>query len=369
MTGQLTILSISDPLYLNRLKALISSVSQNYPQVKFYCHLVNTEQSVAESLQHLYPNLECNFDYQEFNSEEDKKAYCANIRADVIYQLMQKPETSSLLYLDADSIVRKDLSDLLDTINNHDLVVLKREEAEEKYLKFAAGVIGIKNSSITQKFIAQWATLVKEQLYEWYSDQLCLYYAYEQFQSQLNTFDLPQRFIDWEFLSTSSIWVGKGPRKDENKIYVLEEEYYLTAAVAGIDTNQGIRNLLEQQILVLEADKLVLREEKQEQKNNNNKLVNKNKNLIQKKEDLQLKLSQEQEKFNLNNKELNHRIANLKQEIKNLKSEIKNLKSENKNLSSEINKMHRELMNIKNSKFWKMRKQWIKFKSYLNFIE
>ncbi len=337
MTSQLTILSISDSLYLNRLKALVSSVSQNYPQVKFYCHLVNVERSVAESLQHIYSNLECNFDHQDFNSEEDKKAYCANIRADVMSQLMKRNETSALLYLDADSIVRKDLSELLQLIKNHDLVVLKRELAQDEYLKFAAGVIGVKNSGITQEFITYWANLVDKNIYEWYSDQLCFARTYEKFKSQLNTINLPHQFIDWEFLSTSSIWVGKGDRKDTNRLYLLEEEYYLSQVTIPINSKEQSKNLLEQQILALEVQ---------------NKEV---KNTCRKLKKEKQKLNQEQEELNLI--------------IQELREENNFLKSENQNLSAENQKMHREIIEIKSSNFWKMRKQWLKIKSRLNFPE
>ena len=342
MKYQLAILSVSDPKYLRHLKTLLASVAQNFPVVKFYLHLINVEQSITEELLNIYPHIEFSWHNQQFANQENKQAYCANIRASLIFELLQQQDLSSLLYLDADSIVRKDLSELVKLIDTGDLVILERKNAAQARLRFPTGVIGIKNNSSTIKFIERWRDLLYDNLYDWYSDQACFTQTYEQMSSQVKLVSLPPEYVDWNFLPLSPIWVGKGARKYEHKIYLLEEEYYLFLPKSEQERQKQKIQLLEQQCLALHEEK---RAQKAEIKK-----------LCAAKEDPQGKLlliktlEAKIERFKLKNQELNEANQRLKTEIKRIKSSIVWKMSQQLGSVKQYSKLINKLLQISNKR-------------------
>ena len=260
MNEILTILAISDSLYLERIKALLCSVRKNYSQARFYLHLVNVDLEQANSLKEIYPQIQFKIESQTFASEAEKRAYCANIRVKIIKELLASTDISLLLYLDADSIVRQDLSELVNLISNHDLVILDRTYQSDLRLKFFTGVIGINNTIASRKFIKKWWELIQPNLYQWYSDQLYFSQTYEYLKSEINLANLPPQFADWEFWSNSPIWTAKGLRKEDNQIYLLEENYYLSQ-LNGIGEQEALRELYKTKIAFLEKQNHKLQKE------------------------------------------------------------------------------------------------------------
>lgn len=332
MKNQLAILSVSDPEYLRHLKVLIASVAQNFPLVKFYLHLINVEQSVTQEFLNIYPHINFYWHHQQFVNQEDKQAYCANIRASLIEELLQTKEVSLLLYLDADSIVRKDLSELVNLIDTGDLVILERTNAAQARLRFPTGVIGINNSPTARQFIALWRKLLNDYLYEWYGDQDCFVQAYNQMHGQIKLVGLPPQYIDWKFLPFSPIWVGKGARKYEQKVYLLEEEYYLSPP-------QSVQPGWEQKITLLEQQCLALHEQKRVQKAEIKKLC-----AVQDNPQAKLEL------------------------IDKLEAKVEQLKIKNQDLNAANQRLKAEITRIKNSKIWKISQQLTSVKSYSKLI-
>ena len=227
MCSSITIFSVSNSRYLKHLKVLLSSVTQNFPESTLYFHLININKDEIAELININQNINYYLENIEFNSGQEEKAYCANIRAKTIYKLLLNKEIDLLLYLDADSIVRKDLSDLVSLIRLHEITILHRFLSKDEHLKFATGVIGIKKTNNSLAFIKHWSDLVDNNIYEWFTDQLSFSKTYNALASEINLCNIPKKFIDWEFSLTTSIWVGKGPRKYEKELYKLEEQYYL----------------------------------------------------------------------------------------------------------------------------------------------
>ena len=260
MNEPLTILAVSDFSYLGRIKALLCSVRRNYSQARFYLHLVNVDLEEANYLKDIYPQIQFKIDYQTFATEAEKRAYCANIRVKIIKELLASTEISLLLYLDADSIVRQNLSELVTLISNHDLVILDRTYQSDLRLQFFTGVIGINNIVGSRKFLEKWWELIQPNLYQWYSDQLYFSQTYEYLKSEINLANLPPQFADWEFWSNSPIWTAKGLRKEDNQIYLLEENYYLSQ-LNDICEQEALRELYETKIAFLEKQNHKLQKE------------------------------------------------------------------------------------------------------------
>lgn len=224
----LTIFSVSDPAYLSHLEALAASVHASYPQAKLHFHLVNTASSIGERLLRFHPATTICYEEKRFDSDAARRAYCANVRARVMHELL-KSGVPLVLYLDADSLVRRDLTPFIQELRRHDVAAHWRtEQADdpEGKMPLMAGVVGVHNTPQSRAFAERWKDFVDDHLFDWFSDQVYLAEAYRELKAELRLWGMPARYIDWHFCCNSAIWVGKGQRKYERRLYVLEEKIF-----------------------------------------------------------------------------------------------------------------------------------------------
>lgn len=234
---KLTILCVSDNSYLPFVKTLFNSIVCNVKiPYKLHLHTINVSEKEIDVFRNTYSNIEFTREYVDIDSspfkgnafnKSKKEAYCANIRVKILYDIMCSG-TKYILYLDADSIVRKNLDDLLNIIKSSDLVIFRRDESTNKNVKVATGVIGINNNEKSFSFIKSWKDFIIQDniMYSWYSDQKYFY------KTMINHSDvyvnaLPFSYIDTTFLDESIIWVGKAERKFENNSYLKEMGRYI----------------------------------------------------------------------------------------------------------------------------------------------
>ena len=233
---ELVIFSVSDSTYLPFTRVLFNSIKCNVKTpYKFHLHTVNVPDKKINFFKDTYENIEVTVDKIELDEKPDfnnsfnkskKAAYCANIRAKGIHDLMMRG-CKYILYLDADSIVRKDLNQLLEMIKNTDIIIATRKESPKIRSKVLTGVIGINNNLNSLKFVDLWKSLVLNELslYRWYTDQVMFTKAMEE--NIINITDLPLEYIDTaRFVGGSFIWCGKGDRKFGNTKYIQEMEKY-----------------------------------------------------------------------------------------------------------------------------------------------
>jgi hypothetical protein len=236
--GPLNILAISDCEFFPRLKTLASSINTNMPAAILHAYLVNmASKELIASLRKLHPRTEVYFDEAALDDREvkvaldgvtrftEKAGYCVNLRARAIHRLLLDG-CDYLLFLDADSIIRRDLSRLIDMIDDSDILIHKRDRPEE-FMRVAAGAIGVKRSAGTIRFFERLIARVDELGNRtFFSDQLAFYRTALETDGEVKISHLPIEYIDWEFSPDSSIWTGKGQRKHESRIYLDEEKHY-----------------------------------------------------------------------------------------------------------------------------------------------
>ena len=234
--NELLILAVSDSSFLPFIRTLFHSIKENVRiPYKFHLHAINVPDKKIESLQSEFSNIEFSRDELELDDSPDrenhlrkskKAAYCANIRAKVIYDLMCKGK-QYILYLDADSIVKKDLNELLLLIQSTDLIIFRRDNEKNSSTKVLTSVIGINNNYRSLKFIEYWkeCMLSPKNLYSWFSDQRYFFKAMEK-RSDTKVSYLPFQYVDSSFSGKSFIWNGKGSRKFTNIKYIREMEKY-----------------------------------------------------------------------------------------------------------------------------------------------
>jgi len=230
--SELTILCVSDLSYLFFVKTVFNSIKCNVKiPYRFHLHTINVSEKEIESFKNEYENIEFTNDKIELDDKPNinnafgkskKAAYCANIRAKILYDLMSKG-VEYILYLDADSIVRKNLNELLSLIKQTDLIIFRRDEVKRLNLKVLTSVIGVNNNEKSFKFVECWKNFMLQEdiLYSWFSDQR---YFYETMLkcTDVKVHHLPKHYTDSSFSNESVIWNGKADRKFKDKKYIKE---------------------------------------------------------------------------------------------------------------------------------------------------
>lgn len=90
----------------------------------------------------------------------------------VLYELILNQK--NLFWIDADIIIMKDLTSLLDKLNHCDLLCLNRpQETTPYHRKVAAGAFGVSPKAIPA--LAKWSKLSWAHDTNWWADQVCLH--------------------------------------------------------------------------------------------------------------------------------------------------------------------------------------------------
>jgi hypothetical protein len=240
-SGNLTILVISDPVFLPRLRALAASINRNMPSAVLHACLVNVDAAdEAPRLRAIHPQTECTFVRETLDDTvvqmgmdgittfTEKAGFCVNLRARAIHDLLVKG-TSHVLFMDADCLVRRDLTGLIRMMDEGDILIHKRPQAQE-FMQVCAAVIGVTCTARSILFFERLITRIDQignRLF--FADQLAFHLTAVESGGDVTITHLPSEYIDWEFQEGSFIWTGKGQRKYDNEAYLQEEARYRAA--------------------------------------------------------------------------------------------------------------------------------------------
>lgn len=172
----------------------------------------------------------------------DLQCYCSNIRFRNIYNLLQA-EHSSVLYMDVDAIVRRDLYDLQDIIDQHDITIRTNLYTSTTLptdlpdgIEWHCGIIGVRNNPTSKKFIKQVMEQTEQNMFYWDSDQDEFNNVYKDMERDVVIGNLPEEFKDQgpgadfdnktQFDEQSYIWSGAGTVKADNAAYIKEMKLY-----------------------------------------------------------------------------------------------------------------------------------------------
>ena len=142
----------------------------------------------------------------------------ANIRFHIINILM--PYSKSILYLDADSIVLKDLKKMYDYFSRYSIALRKHPEHRNgslnHYYPIKSGFIYIKNNNLGRDFLNSAISDIQNNLHIWYADQKAISHAYFKigFNEISNVLLFQSNFFDWKLYPEPYIYSAKGIRKN-----------------------------------------------------------------------------------------------------------------------------------------------------------
>lgn len=241
------ILIVSDQEYFDKALTLIKSIRLQHSHLKIHYHQINFNQNInVDNISYSYDNINLNHDkVLKFNkiSYSQKQAYCANIRFQIINNLLS--ENQYILYLDADSIVRKSLNQLIDYCKNHDLVINKctKKTYYRKGFRLRTGVFSIRNTPIMHNFLQN--LLNRIDLNKWFSDQDSIQDTFIEYVDDIRFKLINLNYIDWYYDDSSEIWVGKGENKFTNQNYLQLENQIntlFTESVGEISKRSSLSN-------------------------------------------------------------------------------------------------------------------------------
>lgn len=235
---ELTVVAIADPEFVPRLRALAASLAANMPSARLHACLVNVrDTSTARSLEAAHRNIEFSYEYAELDAAvtrigrdgitpyTEKAGFCVNLRGRAVLRLLLEGRRR-VLFLDADSIVRRDLAPLFVLLDGNDVVIHKRPH-EKDFMGVAGGVIAVRPTPGGIEFFRRAVERIDAiGNRDFFSDQLAFHQTIAELAGRVRVAHLPKAFIDWEFAPESFIWVGKGRRKFENETYLEEERLY-----------------------------------------------------------------------------------------------------------------------------------------------
>jgi hypothetical protein len=171
----------------------------------------------------------------------DLQCYCSNVRFRNIYNMLISGE--DVLYMDVDAIVRRDLFDLQDIIDQHDVTIRTNRYTSDTLptdepdgIEWHCGIIGVQSNSTSKKFIKQVMERTEQNMFYWDSDQDEFNNAYKDMHDVITIGELPEEFKDegpgadfvnkTQFNDQSYIWSGAGTVKSDNIDYIKEMKLY-----------------------------------------------------------------------------------------------------------------------------------------------
>lgn len=256
-----------DKNYLRYLFCLVSSIKQNSPSTTVHCRLINIEeQSVADSLRDIMPNIIIENDYSNLSTKRrnlrakgellygkslaeclsrvykkgiprflcsDLQCYTSNTRFRNIKNLFNAGY-KDVIYLDADTIVRKDLEELQPVLSKSDVccnVSYCTRYPNDRC--WECSFLYIKNNSITMSFLEDVRDETESDMFNWDSDQIALETIYSN--KYKDILSLEEDISNIEDLSAlhgrnlsadSYIWAGSGATKFTNTEFLKELSIY-----------------------------------------------------------------------------------------------------------------------------------------------
>lgn len=237
------LITIFDDTYRKYAEVLIKSFRKHNPTARVHAVMLNPVLDLDETtlegaagrikVPYLKNTDKAQVLYQAHGSNEERRSYVANLRAHIMSEIITSPmyaDEEQFIYMDADSIVRRQLEETI-----CDVSAYSRPMEQSEDLKYLISTIRFKNTPGTRLFLEYWSHETRKLCNESHSIMHCqtafnraLAAATEDCDAlKLNfTFEpAPKGLSDWDFANESSVWAAKGPRKTD-PLFVAEAAKY-----------------------------------------------------------------------------------------------------------------------------------------------
>lgn len=221
----LTFLTAATPGYIHYAKALVSSAAVNYPLAKFAVELINVDKSEEKDFQRR--NAKCQVFFNSVKHKRERE-FGSNRKGPLLQHVRENGSKDVLLWVDADSIVRKSLDPVMGELSK-DMVMrpkaTRKKVIDREVNECYSGVFSFSNSARGISLLKTYATIGRDNLC-FGTDQDYLGYVY--FTNQdANLGILPDTLLDFKMKSDSIIWTLKCTPKTINARFHREHRTYL----------------------------------------------------------------------------------------------------------------------------------------------
>lgn len=151
------IISACDKNYFGFLEILVKSAKRNFSDASIYVELVNMDEQAKGIIERISPKCEAEVTTIDFKNPNQLKCYCTNRRVDLFNELRSKCD-DILIWIDADSIIRRSCSELMEIISAHDVSAVIRPPP---VASLRAGIIAINNTEEGNRFIKKYVEIMK----------------------------------------------------------------------------------------------------------------------------------------------------------------------------------------------------------------
>jgi hypothetical protein len=254
----------ADDNYMHHAEVLVSSIKQTNPDVHIYARLVNTDKDLPcevfhdnrklntkkeffkDRPDHLFIDYQYSFWHKRKGqirpsiTYSEQAAYACHKRFDNILHLLDKGY-KSILALDVDSIVRKDITSLFEDIERNDLSAIGRvvhpgdiayyEDGEvvtptkECIGFYEEGILGTSNNTEVRSFWQEVSDQIDKELTDWNADCRILYKTFDRYRESLKLYQIPRTYKDKLLEQHTHIWSGDCIRKKTQR-YIDERKKY-----------------------------------------------------------------------------------------------------------------------------------------------
>lgn len=220
-------LTIATAKYLHYAKALISSAKEHQTDAVFIVELINVDKKEEDDFRRRNPNCQILFDTMNPKLERN---YCSNRKGSLMKRVRESGNSDLLMWIDADSIIRRSLSPAIPALQKDMCIRLKKTNKAVKGLLLKesyAGVFTFGNTPMGNKMLSEYQKEVDKNIY-WGSDQDHLSYVY--FCSKNASVGIiPDSLLDHKMKGDSVIWTLKCTPKTINGRFHREHRKYLEA--------------------------------------------------------------------------------------------------------------------------------------------
>ena len=297
------IVAAASSLYLKNLRALMTSCGIWYPRADFTARLINVSSQDTQEIKEEYPAV--NFISVTYDDDTTRKHLCANgalfqdkllgvydekrtdfkgarwlysdfmarstnDRYQIVIDLLEQG-AECVLSIDADTIIRGDLTELKTNILQHDIAlhgeivkdgkaidfgntilyneipIFNRDQYKQKeyipnnpqYVEWHTGVAGFNNTPTSLEFVKEYCELLSkpENIHKWGAEEEEIYFLYLKYHERLKVYNIPIKFKDEgygtqrrvgtdQYNPDSCIWVGAGQNKYNCTKFSKEVDMY-----------------------------------------------------------------------------------------------------------------------------------------------
>lgn len=226
----ITFATVASQKYVDYAKALVSSAFVHQPDAKFFVELINVTKQERKDFVRRNPQCEVILDTMKPGMEE--RVYCSNQKGPLLSRIRESGNTDMLMWIDADSIIRKPVDSILEYAQKDMCIRIKPTKKIMEGLNVNecySGVFTFGNTPGGNEHLKMLRQLTSnEKKVYWASDQDYLSYVFAVCQSQnRNTHFLPDTFLDFKMKSDSLLWTLKCTPKTINARFHREHRKYL----------------------------------------------------------------------------------------------------------------------------------------------